>query len=334
MEKRVQVNIEKCKDISKIIKNLKIRPSFYKRKFLSFKSDKETKLRSYFFSVAICHQTHGLINKKLNLIGWDYLEYVFLNFAKNKSELLDPNYLAKESVKSLSNRLEPIFSDDGNPKKCTLDRLEERSSILIEAAKILLINYKGKVSRLVDSTDGFLIKDGKGLYESLGKFGAYSDHLKKKSTYFIKLLIDAGILKIKDPENFVPIMDYHMQRVLLRIGCVEIIDKNLKQKLIQKEKINSDEDIRNASAEAVKFISKFSGVPTIKINDFLWPLGRSCCKEKRLCIDKSCNKSPCTFYLVVQLKSHKKCVFQDVCQGSLNEEYGNIWEPIVETHYY
>ncbi|MCK4808355.1 MAG: hypothetical protein KAS90_01910, partial [Candidatus Aenigmarchaeota archaeon] len=138
---------------------------------------------------------------------------------------------------------------------------------------------------------------------------------------------------IKDPENFVPVIDYHMQRVLLRMGCVEITDLELKRKLWNREKLESDVAIRNACIQAIKIISNISGHNILKMNDFFWPL-RSCCEEKTLCFDKVCNKDPCTFNLVVDLPSHNTCVFEKVCKGSTNEEYRKYWQPIVSTHFY
>ena len=330
MEK-IQVNLEKCKEIGEIVKKLKFRPSFYQRDFISFKSNEETKLRVYLYSAAICHQTKSLVNKKLNLVGWDFIEHVFLGLAENESKLLDPTYLAGLEVEGLARKLKRLFSESG---VCSLDRLEERAKFMIDIGKKLRENYSGKIRNLVGETNNFLINNGRGLYEILDKFEAFSDPLRKKIMVFIKFSLDAGLIKLKDPENLVPMTDYHMQRVLLRTGCVEVLDQTLKQKLINKEKIKSDDEIRKASIEAIKIISAVSGYTVLEMNDFFWPLGRSCCKEKTLCTDKTCNKNPCTFNLVVDLPSHSECVFQGICKGSLYVEYRKYWEPTVETHYY
>lgn len=330
----VGVNKNQCEKTGRIIKGLKFRKEFLQREFISFNCDKETKMRAYFYSAAICHQTHSLLNRKKDLHGWDYLENVFLHLAKTNSKLLNPDYLTNLSISELIGKLKILFSDDGNPNNCTLGRLEERAGFLIEIGKILKEKYNSKVTNLIELSNGFLINDGNGLYELLEQFESYSDPLKKKTTFFIELLIDSGIIMIKDPENFVPVMDYHIQRVLLRMGCVEIFDKELKEKLLNRKKIDSDEAIRNACVNAIRIISPISGYEIIKLNDFFWPLGRSCCMEKVLCIDKECNKNPCTFELTVDLPGHEDCVFNGLCKGSVNAEYRKYWQPIVETHYY
>ena len=331
---RIVLDIEQCKNIGKIVEDLKFRPDYYKREFITFDSDDEIKIRIYLYSIAICHQTHSLINRKRNLLGWDFMEFAFLNMMKKNSQLLDPIILAEMSINEASEKIKPFFSDDGSPEKCTLDRLEERSRFLIDCGKILRNEYDSKAENLVNSAEGYLVRDGRGLYEILEQFEAYKDPLRKKSGLFIKLMKDAGLVKIIDPENYIPVMDYHMQRVLMRMGCVKVVDQDLKNKLKTREPLESDEEIRSKCIEAINIISDASEYPTFQMNDFFYPLGRSCCMEKILCIDRKCNKDPCTFYKVIEMTSHETCMFEGTCKGSEDAEYRKYWQPVVETHYY
>src|SRR3989338_11181703 len=200
MEK-VEVNKDQCKQIAEILSNLEFRKKLFERDYLTFPSDKETKLRAFFYSVAICHQTHSLIDNKRKLKGWTYLEHVYTELGREKYSLLDHNYLAKLSVEELVEKLKPLFSEDGNPENCTLDRLEERARFIINDSKHLVENYDGKIENILQAANGFLINNGKGLYDLLEKFESYSDHLRKKSGVFIKFLILAGLFEIKDLEN-------------------------------------------------------------------------------------------------------------------------------------
>lgn len=328
---KVIVNEEQCKLIADRLSNLSFRPEHYQREFLTFQVDKETKLRVFFFPVAICHQTHILGSKSLNLKGWEYFEYIYMNLGLNHSKLLEPSYVASLKVEELVDHLRETFSENGI---CSLDRLEERARMLIDCCKILEKDYEGKVSNLLDSTKGFLINNGEGLYERLKKFEAYSDPLQKKSTVFLKFLLDANIYQLKDPENIIPIMDYHMQRVLLRSGCIEVLDPLLRNALMNKEKLEDDREIREAAVEAIKIISKSTGDEITGVHDFFWPIGRSCCKEKTKCTDGSCNKDPCSFEKFVNISEHKDCILAGICKGSRDPEYRKFWQPIVDTHYY
>jgi hypothetical protein len=334
MSDKVIVNKKQCELIAKRILPLRFRKNHFKRPFLTFKSDQETKLRSFLFATAICHQTRTLINKKKNLKGWCYLEDVFTSLGKSKSSILKPEYLAKLSPRKLSEKLKPLFAEDGNPAHCTLDRLKERSIFLIQIAKLLLKKYDGKVENIIKFSESFLIKNQHGLYKLLSELKAFSDPLRKKSTVFIQLATNAKLLQIKDPESIEPVMDYHMQRLLLRTGCIKVVDTKLKKSLQNKTKLNSDEDIRKSSIKAIRIISEFSKKDFLVINDILWSIGRSCCKEKTLCTDKICNKKPCTFFSTMEISNHKKCIFDGICIGSKNALYRTYWEPIVDTHYY
>ena len=331
---KIKLNIAQCEKVGKAIKNLKFSMAFRQRRLLTVKADKETKLRVYFYSAAICHQLYNLINKKKNLVRWDYLENVFLNLAEENSELLNPDYLANLSVAELKEKIKPLFSEDGNLNNCTLDRLDERCGFLIEIGKILKENYNSKVTDIIKLSDGFLVKNGQGIYETLNKFEAYSDSFKKKATLFTKFIVEAGFFEIKDPENFIPIMDYHRQRVLLRMGCVEVVDQELKKKLLNREKIESDQEVRDACIRAIRIILKATDYGIIEVGNVFWAMGRSCCEEKTLCFDKKCNINPCTFDLTFDLPSHKKCFFEKVCKGSSDEEYRKYWQPIVDTNFY
>ncbi len=326
----VRVGEEQCRKIGELLQKFSIRSSVYKREYFSFPADVETKLRVFLFSIAICHQTHTLIHRKLNLVGFNFLEKVFVDLAKTGSELLEPAFVAGQTVPSLCAKLAPQFSESN---QCTLDRLEERAELLIDMSQTLLSRYEGQISNLFAQSQGYL--GGKqGVYRLLSDFKAYADPLKKKSSLLIAFASTTQLFQIQDWEHFVPVMDYHVQRVLLRFGCVEVLDPALRLKLQNQAPLDSDEPVRSASIEAVKRLSFYSGHSDMGVHDFLWPLGRSCCKENPLCQSGRCDKTPCTFEQFVALPSHNHCLFEGVCKGSRDEDTRKLWQPVVETHFY
>ncbi|NOX46778.1 MAG: hypothetical protein GXO89_07355 [Chlorobi bacterium] len=330
---KVFVNKGQSEKTGLILKAYHIRPSFFQRPFLSLIAGRETKLRIYFYAAGICHQTRSLIDKSRNLAGWEYLEDIFLKLALEDSGFFQPEYLSSINISEITHNLKCLFSYDGQPENCTLDRLEERARMLKEMAVLLNRNYGNSAAKFLDESKGLLYNNGKGYYESLANLEAFCDPKKKKITFFLKLATDAKTLEIKDKGNIIPIMDYHMQRVLLRMGCVET-DRESQSKLINKEVFGSDSEIREACIESVKIISKTSRHGILSMNDFFWPLGRSCCNESPLCHFNSCSKDPCTFFNMIELSEHKNCIFEKACKGSHIENYRLIWEPMVETHYY
>ena len=323
-----------CERIAKIISQTKFRPTHYQREILNFSADPETKMRAYFFMAAICHQTHTLISKKQNLVGWEYLEHVFATLGTENSRLLDPAYLAEQSVANLCDELKPLFSDEGKKDTCVLDRMEERAGFIISISKILINEFNGRIDEMIHQSENQLFNNGRGLYEVLEKFPVHQDPLRKKSTIFIKLLIDSDLLRVNDPENFIPAMDYHMQRVLLRMGAVKVLDNELEKKLKNKTPIESDSRVREACVAAIKLISRYSGFGITKMDDYFWSLARSCCQQKILCQDGQCSKEPCTFFKTIELNAHDHCIFENVCKGSADEEYRKFWQPMVDTNFY
>lgn len=330
----VSVNETTCREVAEKLGSLAVRPGFYQRRFLSFDADRETKLRVYLFSVAICHQTHQLHHPSLNLWGWDYLEVGFLKMMDQRNAILNPGYVSTCAFHEVEEVLKKTFSPTGDPVDCTLDRIKERSRMILNICQVLKTHYQSKVANLIDACHGKLLDDGNGLYECLPVFDAYTDQYRKKSSFFLKLASDAGVIGIRDPENYMPIMDYHMQRVLLRMGCVEVLDKTLHEALKNRKPMQSDEPVRKACIEAVKIIAKVSGHKLLTLNDYLWPLGRSCCNRTTRCADGVCMKSPCTFEELVILERHDGCSFEEVCRGKKDINYRQLWEPVVETHYY
>jgi hypothetical protein len=311
-----------------------VRPEYYNREFIRFEADRETKLRIYFLSVAICHQTHQLHHPGLNLWGWDYIEYAFLQMFKKKHPIINPGYVSTCCDSDITKYLHEAFSPDGTIENSTLDRIDERSGMILEICRVVRTKYNRNIAEMIDGCEGKLLNNGNGLYEVLSQFTAFSDPLKKKITFFLKLATDAGLIRIKDPENLVPIMDYHMQRVLLRTGCVEIADDDVKKKIIARELLPSDEWVRKGCIEAIKLIALDSGHELTKMNDFFWPLGRSCCNETQLCQIRTCQKSPCSLMNMLTLSSHDECLLEGSCKGATNADYRRLWEPTVKTHYY
>jgi hypothetical protein len=329
------INKEQCEKIAQIVKKLKFRPDFLRREILTFTDDKEMKARVCFYATAICHQTRKLISEKRNLTGWDYLTKVFIELSQKEPAFFEAKNLKLMDRDKLAERLKILFSDYDDLEHTTLERAEERAEFLIEAGKILDEKYSGKVLNLLEESGGYLVKNNHGLYKLLEEFEAYSDPLKKKSGVLLNFISSSGIFEIKDPENFFPIVDYHMLRVFLRTGCLEINDKSLRRKLTNFEKIDSDEEFRSVSQKILKRISKLSGKTIIELDPIFWSLGRSCCQIKTtLCHDKVCDKNPCTFYTYINLNKHEKCAFENTCKGSLDENYRKLNEPNVETHFY
>lgn len=327
--KKVLIDSYQCEKLGKTIASLDFKASFLERAFLTIKASDELKTAMYYYAVGICHQTYHLKNLDLNLYGWDFLEYGFIDIAKNKAQLLDADYLVQLSTTQLANEIRPFFAPQNIAEHCSLDNLEERCRLWIQMAE--LIKDSG-ISHLeyIQKSNG----DANYFYSKLKNTEAYSDPLQKKTSFLMKLLEDAKLMKFSNLEGLIPIMDYHMQRVLLRTGCVEVLDFDLKFALQSRLTLQDEQELREACISAMKLIAQHSEYSVFKMNDVFYTMGRSCCNEEMLCQNGSCEKTPCTLTLAVELDQHKECIFESCCKGKNDEDYRKYWQPQVTTHFY
>ena len=325
------VDANQCEKIGKTVASLDFKESFLKRAFLTLEISDELKTAMYYYAVGICHQTYHLANPELNLYGWDFLEFGFIGIAKQRPELLDAEYLVQLTPAELAVEIRPFFAPQNIAKNCTLDHLQERTQLWLQMAE-----------RIKDSglshLEYILRSDGQTtyFYRELRQTEAYSDPLQKKTSFFMKLLEDAKLIKFAKDENVIPIMDYHMQRVIFRTGCVEVLDDELKSALQNRLAIQDQDELelREACIEAMKLISQYSGYSVFKMNDVFYTMGRSCCNENMICQTGKCEKSPCTLSLAIVLDQHKQCIFEASCRGKNDRDYRKYWQPQVITHYY
>ncbi|NPD86418.1 hypothetical protein HNS38_16720 [Lentimicrobium sp. L6] len=327
--KKVLIESYQCENIGKTIAALDFKESFLERDFLTINVSDELKTAMYYYAVGICHQTYHLANPELNLYGWDFLEYGFIDIAKNRPQLLEADYLVQLSTAQLAKEIRPFFAPQNIAEQCTLDNIEERCSFWIHMAE--LIKDSG-LSHLeyIQKSNGV----PNYFYKKLKHTVAYSDHLQKKTSFLMKLLEDAKLIQFSNHQDLIPIMDYHMQRVLLRTGCVEVLDNDLKFALQNKLRLQNEQELRVACISAMKQIAQHSGYSVFKMNDVFYTMGLSCCNQEALCQKGSCEKAPCTLALAVELDQHQQCIFEACCKGKNDEDYRKYWQPQVNTHYY
>lgn len=333
MEK-IKVNGEQTVKIGQALKDFRIKEEYKNREFLTFQSVHEKKIVGYLFCAAICHQTYSLVNKSKNLVGWNYLEHVFSNLAKEDSNLLSIEYVSGREERELISEFGKLFPEVDGSERCTLDKLPERIALVKNIAEVVNSRFNGEISRLKEELEKGFSRGGNEVYEIMRGFKAFQDPLGKKSTLFLKLIYQSGLVDVQGYNEFKPLMDYHMQRLLLRSGCVEVLDMNIEEKLKKRQQIDSDEEIREKCIQAIEIISEVSGIGILDIDDIFWALGRSCCNNKVLCRDRECSKSPCTLISVIDLDEHERCLLEQVCVGKVKEDYQKFWEPNVRTNYY
>jgi hypothetical protein len=324
----ISINSSRCTEIGQTISGIEVKRSFLNRKFLTLENYPEQKLRAFFHAVAICHHTYHLAFNQNRLYGWDVIEKVYVSLHETNSELLQLKTFVNLHNNNIRSLLEEAFKENVK-SACTLDRLEERTHLLVNLEHWIRARYQGSYRILMKEIGNSITS----FYEIIREPEAFSDPLRKKSSFLIKLLIDSGQFCPEDMNGFVPIMDYHMQRVLLRTGCIEVAN-DLKEQLLKRLPMQSDELIRSACIEAMTLVARASGHSLHAMNDFFWPHGRSCCNEKPVCQHKECEKQPCSLSDLLEVPAIHACIFEFVCPGRDQKNYRLLWQPVIRTHYY
>ncbi|HEY9188982.1 MAG TPA: hypothetical protein VIR55_13895 [Ignavibacteria bacterium] len=332
----VTVNNKQCAKIVKIIKGMELPPD--KEELTEFIL-KEDVLKNFYFSlVSICHQTtpingqhfEGHIDGKLYR-GWDYLREKWFIATKNNSELVYSQCLAAITY----NDLVKIFSEEGC--KTLLYDIENRVRLLNNIGEVMQKNKFKSIQDIYDKSKGYLVlDDGNGILNLLKEFKAYTDPVQKKSLYFLLLMKNHSFWAFKDENNLGPPIDYHEIRGHLRLGTVEIIDDQLKEKVLNQIEINQEEDlyVRKSVYEAIMFISQETRYSASVLHYFFWNYFRNCCNRNQPhCFEclSSCGLPERYKILKKQLKT-KKCLFFEACNSiNLKEKF---IEPSVWTEYY
>ena len=334
---RVCVNPGMCERIGNKLRTIDVLPDPYVRKPTT-EEGRRREAEFWLYVIAICHSTRtlqGVIDGTW-LRGGDYL----LVASRRKFDS-DPGFFTAERMERIKGAdLRAMLSDDWNPERSTIDRVSERVGILRDCARTLSERFDGDVMRIYATSGGYLKRpDGRGILNLLREFRAYADPVEKKSSLLLLYLQESDVWKIKDPENLKVAIDYHITRVALRSGMVEITDSGLAERLRSRERATQAEDyeVREAVREACSLVSEHSGHDTFRVDVIFWNLGRSCCfyEHEPICRDKFCHKKKkCSLIKATNYRCDGKCVLNGLCLGSTEDKYRRLWETNIYTTFY
>ncbi|MGB9749251.1 MAG: hypothetical protein ACPLWB_00175 [Caldisericia bacterium] len=322
-----EIVYEKINELSELLKDIKLNlnllPGIEKAKNLI---DARKKLTLYFYVDAICHQTQnfsGEINGVF-LKGWDYL----LNSFKNEFEK-DSDFIDVDKMKKINGGdLKRILGNSG-------DRYYERAKLLRNCAFILKRDFKGDIFEINRLSDGYIKRENKiDMIKLFHKFKAYIDPLNKKTYLFLNIAKKVGFWEVNDPENLWIPVDYHLERVTLRMGIINLSEEIIK-KFIENKRIPQTIDLklREVIGEGVKKLSLKTKVDIDKIDQIFWSLGRSIClKDEPLCDGVKDNQN--TFTNITGISLLEGCPFRKICKAYKIPNLRKIKESNVNTIYY
>ena len=110
--------------------------------------------------------------------------------------------------------------------------------------------------------------------------GYKEDPLRKKSMLLALILEQRPehFLHAADGESEPPVIDYHLMRSCLRTGLIEIIDDELRQRIIAREVVAPDDEwaIRYAAYRAIEAVQQQSGRSMGAVDWFFFNARRRC----------------------------------------------------------
>ncbi|MGB0639253.1 MAG: carbohydrate kinase family protein [Myxococcota bacterium] len=220
--------------------------------------------------------------------GSDFIWAAFARAAKTDPTLLSLDRMTNE--KDLL--LEICKADDG---QCPLPEPELYRKIHQTHGWVMRSKWPGGYAELVahaNQSDTPVAT----LVENLSNLPGYmSDPLRKKANLLAIILANRPehFLQATDIHHVEPIVDYHMMRVSLRTGCVQILDPDLERRNKSRLWIDAPEEyeIRHATSQAIASLVKQTSSTVAAIDGLFFKVGRTWCLETE---DPKCEECPLT----------------------------------------
>ena len=137
--------------------------------------------------------------------------------------------------------------------------------------------------------------------------GYKEDPLRKKSGLLTLILNQRpeSFLKFGKDEQVEPVIDYHLMRSCLRVGLIDILDEELKTKLIKREIVSTDEEwaVRHTAYRAIEQVVALSGKTTGAVDWFFFGARKRC---------PEMSEPECHLCQIDSVCAHRKEMFQPV----------------------
>ena len=288
-------------------------------------------LRALLWATAICHATKGAFRGKSagrEIKGWDYLLRAIMDAAETDPSSISPeamNHIGPADLVRLLSR--PRFDGTVN-----LGDSARRAEILRDLAGWLIQDFGGAALSVFRRANFRLAAEG-GLYAELRSAPGFQDPYHKKTSVLVGTAHYSHRFAFSDIENFVPMTDYHVMRVLCRTGCVVVSDTSLVRRLKLQLPVEPGEEecIRRSAIEACRLAASGGPVSTVELNMLLWAHARSLCRYQPVCESKMPEHDS---FRIMTGADDRACSFASWCRGRFNAEFRRIWEPLTPTENY
>jgi hypothetical protein len=236
----------------------------------------------------------------VELKGSDYLWSAFKRRVEG-----DPDFCAPERQANLSRQelLEVFRADNGDDPMPALDlHLEQAHHYGCDMLTLRLTPQVvlDKALASAQPLQTFLV-----LLDQIG--GYKEDPLRKKSGLLAMILNQRPemFLPLRNDEQVEPVIDYHALRSCLRVGLIDVIDDELRDKLTNRQIVSPAEEwaVRYPAYRAIEQVTAQSGKSTGAVDWFFFGARKRC---------PEMSEPECRFCQVDPVCAHRKELFQPV----------------------
>jgi ribokinase len=142
----------------------------------------------------------------------------------------------------------------------------------------------------------------------LDHVGGYKEDPLRKKAMLLALILEQRPEKFLRPtpgEDEPPVIDYHLMRSCLRTGLIDVIDADLRQRLIEREELSGAEEwaVRFAAYQAIQQVQSLSGRSMGAVDWFFFNARRRC---------PEMTEPECAQCAIDVVCAHRKELFQPV----------------------
>jgi len=328
----ISLNPERIQSLATSLQTIPLSPNHAELAAPRFACDDETYFRSVLCAMAICHATKGGLSGLFHgksMKGTDFLLHAFGTMGETNPEALDPKNILTLSADGLRG----LLTANAQNATLALTDLDRRAEILRTLAADLIRLFDGRVSNLLEQAQHRIGGDT-GAYQQLAKLTAYQDPLHKKSGAFLLVIFFSGRWIIHDIEHAKPMVDYHKIRLFCRMGCIDIQDQELAQKLRDQQPVSNEigEQLRDLSGQLMRQLIQHTGRSLFELDIMLWTFARSACRRTPVCVNG--NRTENNSFEETTGLSVPPCPGANWCPGAHDESFRFFWEPQVTTEDY
>lgn len=287
------------------------------------------KHNAWWAMVAINQQTTPVVGPALRgtvagkfLRGWDYLLQKAIQGANADGTMFTRGWLLDMTPQ----KLRALYLDDVEGD--TLSQVETRTQLLVELGMFLQEHGWHSVQRAYEISGGYIMRaDGRGLAQTLSRARAYQDPVQKKFFYLLAIMRNQGFWTYHDDFRLSSPVNYHEQRIHLRLGTVKILDRRLAERIKKREEITEqqDIDIRETVRKAIELIALLLDVSPSRMHYYFWNHSRNCCsRDAPHCF--SCGDR-CTLPERYRTQDDHRCIFAGVCESVGKDVKKMLLEP-------